>query len=217
MALKDINTTPTEGMREEARKGLEWRKKYGRGGTQTGVSRARDIINGNLSISSIKRMFSFFSRHENNKAEHYSAKESDSGPTAWRIAWALWGGDAGFSWSKTKRDQIMRERAKSDDDFEYIEEACIDVKRYHDDDEEEETKAPLSASVRKGLQGKVDKHNEKYGDKKGKRVTLRMLGAVFRRVLVHIELIQARSDQVLEQEVERTDGHMLELMLFSCS
>ena len=33
-------------MREEARKGLEWRKEYGRGGTSTGVSRARDIING---------------------------------------------------------------------------------------------------------------------------------------------------------------------------
>ena len=109
MALKDINTTPTNGMREEARKGLEWRKEYGRGGTQTGVSRARDIINGNLSISSIKRMFSFFSRHENNKAKHYSAKENDGGPTAWRIAWALWGGNAGFSWSKKKVKEIARE------------------------------------------------------------------------------------------------------------
>ena len=109
MALKDINTTPTEGMKEEARKGLEWRKEYGRGGTQTGVSRARDIINGDLSISSIKRMFSFFSRHENNKAKHYSAKENDGGPTAWRIAWALWGGNAGFSWSKKKVKEIARE------------------------------------------------------------------------------------------------------------
>jgi len=110
VALKDINTTPTNGMKEEARKGLEWRKEYGRGGTQTGVSRARDIINGNLSISSIKRMFSFFSRHENNKAKHYSAKENDGGPTAWRIAWALWGGNAGFSWSKKKVKEIAREQ-----------------------------------------------------------------------------------------------------------
>ena len=126
-------------------------------------------------------MYSFFSRHEVDKQAEGFERGEDGYPSAGRIAWALWGGDAGFSWSKTKRDQIMRERAKSDDDFEYIEEACIDVKRYHDDDEEEETKAPLSASVKKGLQGKVDKHNEKYGDKKGKRVTLRMLGAVFRR------------------------------------
>ena len=113
MALKDINTTPTKGMREEARKGLEWRKEFGRGGTQTGVSRARDIINGDLSISSIKRMFSFFSRHENNKAKHYSAKENDGGPTAWRIAWALWGGNAGFSWSKKKVNEIKREEEKN--------------------------------------------------------------------------------------------------------
>jgi len=113
MALKDINTTPTNGMREEARKGLKWRKEYGRGGTQTGVSRARDIINGDLSLSSIKRMFSFFSRHENNKGKHYSAKEKDGGPTAWRIAWALWGGNAGFSWSKKKVKEIAKQEEKN--------------------------------------------------------------------------------------------------------
>jgi len=114
VALKDVNTTPTSGMREEARKGLEWREEYSRGGTSTGVSRARDIINGDLSISTIKRMYSFFSRHENNKSKHYSAKESDGGPTAWRIAWALWGGNAGFSWSKKKVKEIEREEKSFD-------------------------------------------------------------------------------------------------------
>ena len=39
----------------------------------------------------------------------------------------------------------------------------------------------LSAAVREGLKKKVEDHNEKHGDKKGKRVTLRMLSAVFRR------------------------------------
>ena len=125
-------------------------------------------------------MFSFFSRHEVDKQAEGFDRGEDGYPSAGRIAWALWGGDAGFSWSRSKRNQIMREQEKSDD-FEYIEEACIEVKAYHDD-EEDETKAPsLSASVKKGLQGKVDKHNEKHGDKKGKKVTLRMLGAVFRR------------------------------------
>ena len=46
---------------------------------------------------------------------------------------------------------------------------------------EMEEKAPVSAAVRKGLQAKVDKHNEKYGDKPTKRATLRMLIAVFNR------------------------------------
>jgi len=107
--LKDINTKPTQGMVSEARKGLEWRKEFGRGGTQVGISRARDIVNGkNLSISSIKRMFSFFSRHEvDKKAQGFRPGEKGY-PSNGRIAWALWGGDAGFSWSRKKRNEINK-------------------------------------------------------------------------------------------------------------
>tara|TARA_R110001599_G_scaffold256246_2_gene456437 strand:- start:21307 stop:22518 length:1212 start_codon:yes stop_codon:yes gene_type:complete len=109
MALKDINTTPTSGMRSEAKKGLEWRKEFGRGGTAIGVARARDIINGDLSLSSIKRMFSFHSRHQvDKKAEGYRPGEKGY-PSAGRIAIALWGGDSGFSWSKKKVAQIKKE------------------------------------------------------------------------------------------------------------
>lgn len=113
MALKDINTTPTSGMKSEAKKGLAWRKEHGRGGTEVGVSRARDIINGNLSISTIKRMFSFFSRHEvDKKAEGFSPGEKGY-PSAGRIAWALWGGDSGFSWSRKKVKEIKRNEEKN--------------------------------------------------------------------------------------------------------
>ena len=56
---------PTAGMKSEARKGLDWRKEFGRGGTRIGLERANQIVNGeNLSDETIKRMFSFFSRHE---------------------------------------------------------------------------------------------------------------------------------------------------------
>jgi HK97 family phage prohead protease len=117
LALKDINTTPTEGMRSEAKKGLEWRKEFGRGGTAIGVARARDIINGNLSISSIKRMFSFHSRHQvDKKAEGYRPGEKGY-PSAGRIAIALWGGDPGFSWSKKKVAQIKKEEEKNSYDM----------------------------------------------------------------------------------------------------
>jgi len=118
LALKDINTTPTSGMRSEAKKGLEWRKEFGRGGTEVGVARARDIINGDLSLSSIKRMFSFHSRHQvDKKAEGYRPGEKGY-PSAGRIAIALWGGDAGFSWSKKKVAQIKKEEEKNSYDME---------------------------------------------------------------------------------------------------
>jgi hypothetical protein len=97
---KEINTKPSEGMVSEARKGLEWRKEHGRGGTEVGVARARDIVNGKeLSLDTVKRMRSFFARHEVDKqAEGFSLGE-DGYPSAGRIAWALWGGDAGQSWA----------------------------------------------------------------------------------------------------------------------
>jgi len=100
-----------------AKRALEWRREYGRGGTDVGVARARNIANrDNLSDETVKRMYSFFSRHENNKAKHYSAKEPDGGPTAWRIAWDLWGGNAGYSFSKRIAERLEKERSMQDMD-----------------------------------------------------------------------------------------------------
>ena len=97
----EINTSPSDGMVDEAERGLDWREEYGRGGTAGGVARARDIMNGrDLSLNTVKRMYSFFARHEVDKqAEGFSPGE-EGYPSAGRIAWALWGGDPGFSWSK---------------------------------------------------------------------------------------------------------------------
>ncbi|BCV00159.1 MAG: hypothetical protein CM15mV33_090 [uncultured marine virus] len=62
---------PTRGMVSAAKRGLELREAQSpsnRGGTAVGLARARDIVNGkNLSLSSVKRMYSFFSRHEVDK------------------------------------------------------------------------------------------------------------------------------------------------------
>ena len=108
---------PTDGMVTAAKRALEWRREYGRGGTDVGVARARNIANrDNLSDETVKRMYSFFSRHENNKAKHYSAKEPDGGPTAWRIAWDLWGGNAGYSFSKRIAERLEKERSMQDMD-----------------------------------------------------------------------------------------------------
>jgi lambda family phage portal protein len=101
-ALADENK-PSKGMIEEALKGLKWREEYNRGGTAVGVARARDISNGkNLSDDTVKRMHSFFSRHEVDKKGQGFQQGEDGFPSAGRIAWALWGGDAGQVWAADK-------------------------------------------------------------------------------------------------------------------
>ena len=120
--LQDIDTKPTGGMVEEAIKGLEWRREYGRGGTQVAVARATNIKNeDNLSLDTISRMNSFFARHEVDKqAEGFNVGE-EGYPSAGRIAWALWGGDAGQSWAKKKVKEIENVRADlSDDEFDDV-------------------------------------------------------------------------------------------------
>jgi hypothetical protein len=94
--------SPPSSVRAAARRGLELRKKYGKGGLTTqqagkqgigsGVARATSLANGEaVSFETIKRMSAFFSRHEKNK----SGPDGDAG----RTAWLLWGGDAGRSWA----------------------------------------------------------------------------------------------------------------------
>jgi len=98
---------PTVEMAEEAQRGLAWRAEYNRGGTAIGVARARDISNRvNLSPETIRRMVSYFARHEVDK-EGQGFKQGEEGyPSAGRIAWALWGGDAGQAWANQQIKQL---------------------------------------------------------------------------------------------------------------
>lgn len=111
--LSDIDLTPTEGMVEEAKKGLEWRKEFDRGGTEVGVRTANMIINNELSVERIKKMYSYLKRHEVDKEAEGFERGEDGYPSAGRIAWALWGGDAAVSFSERKRNQIEEEEKKS--------------------------------------------------------------------------------------------------------
>ncbi len=103
---------PPQAVRNNAKRGLELRKKYNRGGTAVGVARARDLMNGSgLSLSTIKRMNSFFARHEVDKKGEGWGKDS-----AGYIAWLLWGGDAGWSWARgIIRQQESKEKATMGD------------------------------------------------------------------------------------------------------
>ena len=99
----EISLKPTEGMAAEARKFLDWRKEGKQGGTAVAVARARQLVNRQeLSADTVRRMHSFFSRHEVDKqAEGFSSGE-DGYPSKGRVAWAAWGGDAGQTWARAK-------------------------------------------------------------------------------------------------------------------
>jgi len=147
---------PTEGMKTEAQKGLDWREEFGRGGTRIGATRARQIVaDENLSDETIKRMYSFFSRHEVDKqAEGFSSGE-DGYPSNGRIAWALWGGDAGFSWSERLVKQM-------DDDRDYEEEMML-------------------RGTEDTLREKAREHNKEVGDSPSKRTSYATLQKVYNR------------------------------------
>jgi HK97 family phage portal protein len=105
---KNIKALPTEKMKEEAKRGLAWREEFGRGGSNPGFARAKQIIAGEpISDSDVKQIFAFFSRHEiDKKAEGFNIGE-EGYPSNGRIAWSLWGGDAGFEWAKKERAKIQ--------------------------------------------------------------------------------------------------------------
>lgn len=102
--------TPTAGMKAAAARAIRWKEqgKATGAGTPVGWGRARDIVAGrSMSISVVRRMYSFFSRHEvDKKGKDFN---NTSNPSNGRIMWDAWGGDAGFSWS---RAIVEREKAK---------------------------------------------------------------------------------------------------------
>lgn len=96
LAAQDSWVPPKE-VQEAAARGLELRREHGRGGTEVGVARARDLSNGRaVSLDTLRRMDSYFARHEVDKEGEGWADRSD--PSAGYIAWLLWGGDAGRAW-----------------------------------------------------------------------------------------------------------------------
>ena len=88
--MSEIDFTPPESVRKAAARGLELRRKYGRGGTIIGVARARELRNGkSISPSTAKRMKSYFARHEVDKQGKGWSPGGEGYPSAGKIAWLL--------------------------------------------------------------------------------------------------------------------------------
>lgn len=92
---------PTKAMASNARRGLEMRDKQpksNKGMTAVGLARANQLINReSLSLETVKRMYSFFSRHEVDK----KSKSWREGNSKAEQGWLGWGGDAGYRWAKS--------------------------------------------------------------------------------------------------------------------
>jgi len=100
-----IDFTPPKGAQSAAAKALEVRRDKSdsqKGMTPVGIARARDLSNGKeLSPETVRRMLSYFSRHEVDK----KGSSWDEQGKGWQ-AWMGWGGDAGYSWAKKVVNQL---------------------------------------------------------------------------------------------------------------
>jgi hypothetical protein len=105
--------SPNAGMKAAARRALKWKEdgKATGAGTPVGWGRATDIVNdASMSLDTVKRMYSFFSRHEVDK-KGKGFFDGPEFPSNGRIMWDAWGGDAGFAWS---RAIVEREKNKTE-------------------------------------------------------------------------------------------------------
>ena len=107
-----IDFTPPKGAQEAARRALEVRADKPpsqRGMTPVGISRARDLANGEtLSPDTVRRMLAFFTRHEVDK----QGSTWDEQGKGWQ-AWHGWGGDPGFAFARKVVKQMNTADEKS--------------------------------------------------------------------------------------------------------
>jgi hypothetical protein len=103
--------SPPAGARSAARRAIKFKEdgKATGAGTAVGWTRAGQLARGEtISLSTVKRMFSYFSRHEvDKKGKDWG---NSANPSNGYIMWLAWGGDAGFSWS---RGIVNREKDKA--------------------------------------------------------------------------------------------------------
>lgn len=98
---KSATYVPPQGVREAARRALDWIEegKQGSGFTSVGRRRAQQLAAGEkVSRDTVLRMKSFLARHAvDRKAEGFNRGEKGY-PSAGRVAWDAWGGDEGRTW-----------------------------------------------------------------------------------------------------------------------
>jgi len=158
---------PTSGMQSAARRAIKLKEqgKAKGAGTAVGWTRAGQLARGEtLSLSTVKRMYSFFSRHEvDKKGKDWDNAEN---PSNGKIMWLAWGGDAGFSWSRKiverEKNKSMKKALMTEELVEEIkdilEEAVNPIDTVIEIDDDEEIKKALRPEVTKEQLGMVIEH-----------------------------------------------------------
>ena len=110
--------SPPKSVRDAAQRAIEWIDKgfAGDGFTSVGRTRAGQLARGeSVSIQTLKRMKSFLSRHKvDGQALGFNRGEKGF-PSAGRVSWDAWGGDAGFAWAESMVDRYENEMEKHGD------------------------------------------------------------------------------------------------------
>lgn len=96
-----------EGVKNAAKRAVEYADKNGWGscGTAVGKQRASQLAKGEaISVDTIKRMYSYLSRH---KADLESSKTYEDG--CGKLMYDSWGGEAALTWAERKLSQLEKE------------------------------------------------------------------------------------------------------------
>ena len=181
------------GAKGNAQKVLDWKQKYGsevKGMTPVGWARARQLASkSEIGLSTVRRMAAF-NRHRKNAdvaPEFKSTPWKDRG----YVAWLGWGGTSGIDWavkiSAANRDSLEEDAYRSSPKGKGAKTPAEPSERIRGSKKNKKGSASKAnskiavGSVLGTLKDKVSSHNKKYGKEKGKRVSLGMLKAVYRR------------------------------------
>lgn len=191
--LKTFNDYP-ESVSNNAKKVLKYVDENGWGscGTAVGKRRASQLASrSNLTVSTIKRMYSFLSRH---KSDLEASKSYSDG--CGKLMYDAWGGLSALSWSKSKLKGLgeIKEKMAEVDDKGTVKSSPKAPKSDTPNknpkgkgtakgDASGKTGAKVSAKDRATLKNKSDEFNKKYKSKLGYGVTTGVLASVFQRGL----------------------------------
>lgn len=110
--LKKAETfRPPQAVQANAKRALGWLKEglAGSGFTDVGRRRASQLANNQpVSLETIKRIYSYLSRHESDARAKGFERGEKGYPSAGRVAWDAWGGDEALAWSRSIAERFEK-------------------------------------------------------------------------------------------------------------